>query len=112
MARRRPTAQTEYKVQVPALRQARVIPGRLWVELVQKRYIVPTSKRSAALREGVVALLVDGNLQLIDTQSGAGIWIKTSWYGVLRAALYDQRGPNLTPEEHQREVQKGYCDRY
>lgn len=94
------------------LRQSRVIPGRLWAELVQKRYIVPTSKRSAVLREGVVAFLIDGHLQLIDTATGQGVWINTSWYGVLRAAMYDQRGQDMTPEEHQREVQRQYCDRY
>ncbi|MCI0662604.1 MAG: hypothetical protein L0220_16170 [Acidobacteria bacterium] len=66
----------------------------------------------AVPRDGVTAVLIDGGLQLIDTATGQGVWIKTSWYGVLRAAMYDQRGPRISKEERQREVEAQYCDRY
>lgn len=92
--------------------EAPTVPGPQWKDFLQRGLIVKIGKCLAAPRLGVIAYLAEGQIQLIDTATGHSYWIKTSWYGIFRQALYSQRGPDLSPEAHTREVQAQYCDRY
>lgn len=84
------------------------VPAYKFHQYVANRLLVRTGKRTSRPRKGVKAWIEEGALRLLDTLSGVGPCIPSSWRWVELMAIYCDIGPRLSPAEMQREVQRQY----
>lgn len=85
------------------------VPNAEWADYLRRGLIERISARVARLRSGVEIVWENGRHLLRDLARKIEVSIPSSWRLVDRAAIYDQRGPRLSPEEMQREIQADYC---
>lgn len=84
------------------------VPVGWWQRYVQKGWLIATGKRSAKLRPGVMLRYINGVVDLLDLATKITASIPSSWRLVERNAMYNDRGPRLSPEAMQREIQFQY----
>lgn len=85
------------------------VPNQEWADYVRRGLIEKVSMRMARLREGVEIVFENGRHLLRDLARKIEVSIPSSWRLVERAAMFDTRGPRLSPERLQREIQSDYC---
>jgi hypothetical protein len=85
------------------------VPSAEWADYLRRGLIVRVSQRVARLPRGVEIIWENGRYLLCNLARKIEVSIPSSWWLVDRAAIYDQRGPRLSPEEMQREIQADYC---
>jgi hypothetical protein len=88
------------------------VPNAEWGDYLRRGLIVLVSKRVARLRMGVEIVWENGRYLLCDLSRNIEVSIPSSWRLVNEAAIYDQRGKALSPQEMQREIQADYCRRF
>ena len=86
-----------------------LVPNSEWGDYLRRGLIERISGRVARLRAGVEITVENGRHLLRDLGRAIEISIPSSWRMIERAALFDTRGPRLTPAQIQREIQAGYC---
>lgn len=85
------------------------VPNAEWGEYLRRGLIERVSQRVAQLRDGVEIVYEAGRHLLRDLNRRITVSIPSSWRLVERAALFDTKGPKLSPTELQRSIQSSYC---
>ena len=85
------------------------VPNAEWRDYLKRGLLELITMRVARLRNGVEVVYENGRHLLRDLARKIEVSIPSSWRLVERAALFDTKGPKLSPEALQREVQSDYC---
>lgn len=84
------------------------VPADWWRHFVAQGWLIPTSKRAARLRPGIIVRFVNGMIRLLDFATEITASIPSSWRMIERCALYAMNGPRLSAEGMQREIWAQY----
>ena len=86
------------------------IAATWWLDFVGRGLLIQQSQRVAVPRAGVTAWIDDGKIRLLDARAESFfIHIRLNCHQIERMAIYDTRGPSLTPEQIRQEVERDYC---
>lgn len=98
-----------YLIKILRDKEVHRIAGAWWHDFVQRGLLVVIHGRTAQPRAGMAAWVENGGIRLLDLRTGEMFFIRLNCQQIERMAIYDTRGPSLTPEQIRQEVERDYC---